>query len=392
MTCRTHKLVFVAALVVAVSASPSLAQTPMNFNYYQDSLPLQLQNSSPIGTASAAGPASTIQASPVPEFANWPRPAEVPASLYTQAPVPTPYGCAQIPGPYFEHDPLVDPPSFPQPGWVADVEVSAVGPHLFQSLSNGVAVGGTAPGSIRIPITLLDWTVSPRLEVGYRLSEGFGAFMLSWQYIGTTGTGSTPFGPDGYAGLGGRLNYNLSDLDYVSREFTPWDHWGMQWRFGFRQVYMFYDTTVSTPTAAAAAGTGILQESGANGYRGWGGHVGVQLDREFNQQLPGLSLVAKLDFGDTAGFVQQRITQTTLGGGFAAGEIQQGQAAPSLAGQLGVSYRPPGGRYEFYLGGFYQYWWNVGTLPNFALNVSGAPMSGGELSLTGVTARFSFNY
>jgi hypothetical protein len=297
-----------------------------------------------------------------------------------------------LPGRYFEPDPLLDPPNFPQPGFVASVEVQAVGPHIFQQLSNGVPVGGNAPGSLTVPITSLNWTVSPKVEVGYRLASGFGEFAINWQYIGTTGSGSTPFGPGGApANQSGRFNFNLSDLDYVSREYTPWEHWGMQWRVGFRQVYLFYDTTLTAPSAATAATTGVLQQAGTNGYQGWGGHIGVELDRDLYSHVPGLSLVAKLDFGDTAGFVQQKVSQTTLAG-YSFGDVQQGQAVPELAAQLGLNYRQPGGRYEFFVGGFYQYWWNVGTLPNFGLNVSGAPRSGGELSLTGVTARFSYNY
>jgi hypothetical protein len=61
-------------------------------------------------------------------------------------------------------------------------------------------------------------------------------------------------------------------------------------------------------------------------------------------------------------------------------------------GEFGLSYRPPGNRSEFYVGAYYQYWWNIGTLPNFALNASGAPLSGGEMSLTGITFRFKYNY
>ena len=96
--------------------------------------------------------------------------------------------------------------------------------------------------------------------------------------------------------------------------------------------------------------------------------------------------------GDTLGSIRQNVSQTTTGGAYYSGEVQNGQEVPSLCGELGLSYRSPGGRWEAYLGGYYQYWWNVGALPNYALNVSGTPLSNGELSLTGVTLRLSFNY
>jgi hypothetical protein len=394
MTRSVYKLVVAAALVIAGSASRGLAQAPTGSPYYPEWL-TQLQSVNPVGgmpMAPPVNPGPTTQ-STTPNFeTGWPRPPEEPPSLFRKAAVPTPYACAPIPGRYFELDPQLDPPGWPQPGFVADLEIQAVGPHIFHSLSNGTAVGPNPPGSLTVPITPLDWTVSPRIEFGYRLPSGFGSFMLSYQYIGTTGTGSTPYGPDGPAGMSGRLNFNLSDLDYVSREFTPWEHWGMQWRFGFRQVYMFYDTQLTTPYAAAAAGSGVLLQSGTNGYNGWGGHVGFELNREFNHQLPGLSLVAKIDFGDTLGSIRQQVSQTTTAGAYYLGEIRNGQEVPSLSGQLGLSYRQPGGRWEAYLGGYYQYWWNVGALPNFALSAAGTPMSNGELSLVGATIRLSFNY
>jgi hypothetical protein len=395
MTSYANKLAVTAILVVVVSASRSLAQAPTASPYYSDWALLQSQRGEPVGGMPMAPPTNPglTSSAPTPDFgAGWPRPPEVPPSLFRQAPDPMPYACAPIPGRYFELDPLVDPPSFPQTGFVADVEIQAVGAHVFQSLSNGVPVGGNPPGSLRVPITPLDWTVSPRVEFGWRLPEGFGAFMLNYQYIGTMGTGSTPYGPNGPASQSGRLNFNLSDFDYVSREFTPWEHWGMQWRVGFRQVYIFYDTDLNTPLAAAAASNGIAQLSGANGYDGWGGHIGVQMDRDLYQILPGLSFVANLDFGDTTGFVHQRVSQTTVAGAYSFGTVSNGQESPSLSGEMGFSYRHPGGRFEAFLGGFYQYWWNIGTLPNYATNGSGTPLSGGELSLTGVTFRLSFNY
>ena len=244
---------------------------------------------------------------------------------------------------------------------------------------------------MRIPITPLDWTVSPVVELGYRLPEGFGAFMLNYQYLGTTGSGTTVYGPGGPSAMSGRLNFNLSDFDYVSREFTPWEHWGMTWRFGFRQVYLFYDTQID-PFPPASALSGLMSESGANSYHGWGGHVGVQLDRDFYQQVPGLSFVSKIDFGYTGGFIQQGLSQTTTTGAYSFNQISNGQGCPMLGGEIGLSYRPPSGKYEFFAGGFYQYWWNIGTLANYALNGIGGTTSNGELSLTGVTFRFSYNY
>jgi hypothetical protein len=394
MTRSLCKFGFVAALLVAGSASRSLAQAPAASPFYPEWMTFQpVRSDSMVNAMAPPSAQGSISPAPTPNFeTGWPRPPEIPASLFRQAPDPMPYGCAPIPGKYFEMDPLLDPPEYPRPGWIADLEIQAVGPHIFQSLSNGVPVGPNPPGTLRVPITPLDWTVSPRIEFGYRLASGFGEFLLSYQYLGTTGSGSTPYGPNGPAAMSGRLNINESDFDYASREFNPWEHWGMKWRFGFRQVYAFYDTQLTSSLAAATAGNGALLQSGTNGYSGWGGHVGVEINREFNRQIPGLSFVAKVDFGDTLGQLRQTVSQSLIGGAYSSGEVQNGQEVPALSGQIGLSYRPPGNRFEVYLGGYYQYWWNLGTLPNYALNAAGAPLSGGELSLTGVTLRLSFNY
>lgn len=37
---------------------------------------------------------------------------------------------AHIPGAYFEHDPLLDPAELPQPGWITDVGLRLVDPHV----------------------------------------------------------------------------------------------------------------------------------------------------------------------------------------------------------------------------------------------------------------------
>ena len=40
----------------------------------------------------------------------------------------------------------------------------------------------------------LDWTVSPRFELGYRLPSGFGELDVAFRFLMTQGSGSTPAG------------------------------------------------------------------------------------------------------------------------------------------------------------------------------------------------------
>lgn len=376
MTRHTQKWIFVAALAVLGWASHVRAQQPM--------LP-------PI-------PPSTISPAPAPSPATmfgegWPRPPEQPASLFRQAPTPMPYACDPLPGRYFERDPLLDPPSFPQPGFVADVELQVVVPHVYHDIVNATSVGpNNPPSTIDVPVTGFNWTVSPRIEAGYRLASGFGEFLISYQYIRTNGSGSTPFGPDGPASLHDKFEFNLNDLDYLSREFTPWKHWGMKWRFGLRQLHMFTNTTLTQPFDVASAGSGILSQTGNNAYHGYGAHIGVELERDFSQRLPGLGVIGKFDFGDTMGFIRQSVSQTMVDGTMINGVFRADQASPSVYGQVGVNYHPPGSRLDIYGGFAYGYWWNLGKFNNVALNAPGKPIAKEDLSLTSFNFRLSWNY
>ena len=67
----------------------------------------------------------------------------------------------------------------------------------------------------------LDWTVSPRFEVGYRLPSGFGEVDVAYRFLLAEGSGSTTdpiAAPDATAALTSHLNINVGDVDYASRE------------------------------------------------------------------------------------------------------------------------------------------------------------------------------
>ena len=81
--------------------------------------------------------------------------------------------------PYFERDPLLDPADLPHPGWLFDVEVGIMGSHVIESLGQ-TALSQWQCGAfhtsdeVTVPMAPLNWTVSPRFELGYRLPSGFG--------------------------------------------------------------------------------------------------------------------------------------------------------------------------------------------------------------------------
>ena len=384
MNRSVHKLVLMAAVVAAGSAAPGSAQ--------QATPPAPTPPSVP-GMGGPTPSAAPESPNLMPDFqTGWPRPPIEPSSLFRQAPAPTPYGCDPLPGRYFERDPLLDPPSFPQPGFVASVDVQPLVPHIYHDLVNLAPVGSNASGTVAVPVSGFSWMVSPRIEFGYRLGSGFGEFVVNYQFLETHGSSSTPFGPDGPAGVGSKLQFNLADFDYVSRQFTPWERWGVKWRIGLRTLQMFYNTTLTQPFDVASAGSGVFQQLGSNAYHGYGGHVGVEVDRDLSRLVPGLSFVGKLDVGGTAGFIKQTIGQTMVDGTFTSGAYRWDQASPSIYTQLGLNYHVPGSRLDLYLGGSGGYFWNLGKNNNVALTSVGKGTAAGDLSLLGATFRLTWNY
>jgi hypothetical protein len=313
-----------------------------------------------------------------------------PRSLF-EAPPPGP-PLPPLPGPYFEEDPLLDRPEWPQPGCFATVDLSAMGPHFKNRLNGMVQIGDMPPNAVHVPGADLDWTVSPRLELGYRLPSGFGAIGLSYRFLITDGTANGP-GPNGPAAFKSRLDVHIIDLDYISREFSVWpngDLWKMQWRIGLRWASIYYDANLIESFDVAAAGSGIFSARNTDRFVGFGPHWGVELARRL--ECYGLSVVGRIDGWISLGRIRQGFFQesTTLGpDGLPLGGISQvssSQAVPSLNVQAGVEYQPPAHPdWDFFLGYQYEHWWNVGRL-------SITPNSRGELTDQGITLRAAFNY
>ena len=117
-----------------------------------------------------------------------PQPPDQPRSL---VPGPAPIGPPppDLEKPYFQWDPILDPPQLgQQPGWFTNVQIGVIHPHIFfgqMSHSCSTSPGQrvlVAPGAAG-----QSWTVAPRLEIGYRLPSGFGGFSFSDRFFSTSG-------------------------------------------------------------------------------------------------------------------------------------------------------------------------------------------------------------
>jgi hypothetical protein len=338
----------------------------------------------PVALAQSPKVTATTASSEPDVLPGLPRPPDTPASLM-QSLTSKPYSCEELIGPYFERDPLLDPACLPPPGWFVDLDLALVVPHFKNHLNDLVTVGARPTDLVHVPGAELDWTVAPRFELGYGLPSGFGEFVLSYRFLVTQGS-ETVAGVDAPAALKSRLDLNVADFSYASREFSLWPRWDMKWRFGLRFVDFFYDSSAAESFAAAAAGSGIFASSESNQYWGIGPSYGLELSRRFDEQR--LALVARADGSTFIGNMHQQFSEasTMLSSGVpltGTTSRNNDQAVPTIDLFLGLGWQPNRCT-RLSLGYVYEYWWNIGRLSNF--------ISRGELSDQGIVARAEFRW
>jgi hypothetical protein len=335
----------------------------------------------------ATAPSAVTEVNPLP---NLPRPPDQPASLMLP---PPPLGPPPppLPGPYFQVNPLLDPPALPAPGWFTDVEVGILGPHVKNHLNGTVQLPGqprkATPDNVHVPGADLDWTVAPRLSLGYRLPSGFGEFIFDFRPLASEGSGSLPVAK-GAVGLKSRLDLDELDLDYASREFSLWPTCDMKWRAGLRLNYIYFDALAAGPVGTAGGGSTTFAARDTDWYVGFGPHWGLLLAKHLAGT--GLSLVGQADSALELGRIRQGFFEegTAVGGAPVAGQthLSSSQAVYMVNAQLGIGWQPQDYQnLRFFLGYQYETWWNVGRL-------STTPNSRGELSDQGIVLRAEYNF
>jgi hypothetical protein len=283
-------------------------------------------------------------------------------------------------GPLLKGDPLLDGPACAPPGWLAGVELDPVGPHLKNQLTGSVPTPAGA-AQVQLPTADLGWTVSPRIDAGYRFSQGFGEVLASYRFVEATGAGTVaPFAPDGSAGaLRSRLDLNVFDLDYGSREFSLGPGWDMKWFAGVRLASLFFD---------CQAVSDVLAQHEGNHFFGAGPHTGLELWHTFDDS--GLALFGRLDGGIVFGSIHQDFEQTTAAadGGLSTGssQPQADQQVTVLAVQVGLGWAPPEAPYLRFAGGYtFERWWNIGE-------VGAVGTSAAQLTVQGIFLRGEWRF
>jgi len=300
-----------------------------------------------------------------------------PTPVLTGPPRLMPY--SSIPPPPVVPDPnfSIAPPAFEPPGLFASVELGLVGPHVKNRLSASVPFDGFLPDTVQVPNAPLDWTVSPRFELGYRLPQDFGEFLASFRFLVTQGSAIIPgFNVVGDGLLHSRLNLNVLDLDYASREFALGPNWDMKWKVGARLANVFFDSRVD--------GLFVDQRT-SNFFLGAGPHAGLDLGRRLGDS--GLSLFTRSEGAVLIGRITQSFEETFFfndGTPLGGATIQrQVQAVPLLSFQVGLGWTPPWSQdLRLALGYQFERWWYLGRVGD----------SRAELTVQGIFFRGEFRY
>jgi hypothetical protein len=338
-------------------------------------------------TVQAPSQTSAADSQPPDLLPGLPRLPDQPRSLYQQPPVP--FHTCEVPEcPYFRPDPLLDPPCL-LPGWFANAEVGIVAPAV-KDRPLGMVVANGMLDTVQLPIADLDYTIAPRLEFGYRLPSGFGAFALAYRFMVSEGVGTT-VGNDAPAYLKSRLDLNQLDVDYLSSEFSLLPCCEMRWRVGIRLVHVYFDSHVVEPFDPAAAGSGVFEQRMSNLFRGIGPHAGLELGYQIKGT--GLSVIGKLDATTILGRLQQDFFERSTildptTGNLLSGETHNyvSQDVPMVNVQMGLGWNPsPSACVRLFLGYEYETWWNVGRN-------SSVPNSRGDLIDHGVVLRGEINF
>jgi hypothetical protein len=348
------KWTVVAALAVcpltaqAQDASPALPLAPVPV------VPSSPPANSPPELVPPPAAAQTPAPAPSPLPPPGPGPVYVPPPGPGYVPLPPPPLVYPYPEP---RRPWLDQPPAPLPGFVFNLDFDLVGVHIRNHLQAPVVTDSSGTAYlVQLPGASLDWTGSPRFELGYRFPQGCGEFLISYRFLGTEGRDTLAgFDLDGSdVPLHSRLNMNVVDLDYATPEFSPIAHWKAQGRIGARIATVYFDSL--------ANGYYIDAES-SNNYVGGGPHFGLDAWRLLD--VPGLAFFTRLDGAVLFGRVHQsyELDYVNPDGSVSGGatDVNHTQTVPILSFLAGLSWTPCRYHWSRYsLGYVIEQWWDVG--------------------------------
>jgi len=301
-----------------------------------------------------------------------------------------------VDAPYFIPDRLLDR-QLRGPGWFATAEIQVLRPFLNPTMivqTQAQADAGTQT-LVNLPRATLNWTVSPRVVLGYRLASGFGELSVAYRQLGSSASTVAPF-LDGPTALSSRVNFDMIDIDYSNSEPSLWPMWDMRWTVGPRFLILSFDSQVQQPFGQAAAGSGVLQERAFNNFWGVGPHGALQLARHLRRD-PRWSLFLNADFATEFTDVHVGFRSTTIGPGgmpLATSVENKGhQGTPIINVQAGLAWQPsPASTTRFFLGYQYEHFWALNFVPGNGNFFDGNAPSLGQIEDQGIVIKATFRY
>ena len=240
-------------------------------------------------------------------------------------------------------DPYRERPGLPV-GWFTGVDLYVVHPEIDSQVNNGnLGAGdlfhGTFTNSMQLPVGDMNWTVMPKIYVGYRFENGLGEFIGSYRYLGADSSGTlSNFDTAGAGQLHTRTQAHVLDLVYAFSDRTE----GLAWYFptvrryglGLRVASWIFDTT--------ANGQQVLEERAGNVFIG-GGPV-LLYDWIWTTHWDSLTFNGGIDASGVGGFNYQRFAETAI----VSGSVQSargrtdgsGTATPIFGVWGGLSWVP----------------------------------------------------
>lgn len=307
---------------------------------------------------------------------------------------------------------LLDRPDVaPVTALFVNVEADVVRPNFQNQLLGGQALLdrqdgasvrssiGLPPGQglpitgdvIQFPGNKLNPTVSPLIQLGYRLSDGMGEFRLDYRCVDSRGSDVIPT-EFGAAAQTGRLAVNEVDLDWASREFSLGPNWEMRTAFGVRYTSIYIDSQVTylNPvfvTDPFGYGTGPftrLSQTEVVFDMLVGPHVELEVDRKL--PIPGLAVFGRLEGASLVGYPWQTFKEVLAQPPyFNEIRVRNTLEVPTLEVQVGVSYDVPQWNHSRFLIGYLnEVWFDAGR--------GNDDQSDGRLYYQGLMLRAEINF
>jgi hypothetical protein len=355
------------------------------------------------GDQPAAPPSSgpeVIGATPTPVTSSAPETASTQTLVL---PTPAPYVLPQPGWPTLAYpypDPLLDRPDGPPPGWFTNVETTLVFPY-FRNQLKGYVTNEITGNLDQISFTgnPFNATVMPRLEVGYRLTDGWGGVMLGYRGLSTQGSDiqvtSNFTLPPSTVTQQGRLDFNIMDLTYVSHEYSLRPNWNFRAGVGFRVMTFFFDSRIQVLSPPPDVG-GPLGQGESNHFYAFGGWAFVELER--HTPLAGLNFYGRVEGQDLYSRLTQHFNETVFAGTGAPVQAYYTQGGtgvtiPELRGIVGLSYTAPKwNNSRFILAYQYESFFQVARLTTIIGGTPPAIDDRGQLNLQGLVLRAEFNF